>query len=111
MQSYIVAAGFLVGLGRRPVVQHPRLCQPNIGMNYLLACVRRGVSRRGAGRAGPVQRLGCGDCCLCLAAGISGLQQLGAAFYVEQFFNGGALLAAVALAKWMASRSLAAMKK
>ena len=46
-----------------------------------------------------------------LAAGISGLQQLGAAFYVEQFFNGGALLAAVALAKWMASRSLAAMKK
>jgi ribose transport system permease protein len=46
-----------------------------------------------------------------LAAGISGLQQLGAAFYVEQFFNGGALLLAVALAKWIAGRSLAAMKK
>ena len=33
-----------------------------------------------------------------LAAGITGLQQLGAAFYVQQLFNGGALLIALTLA-------------
>jgi ribose transport system permease protein len=35
-----------------------------------------------------------------LAAGIAGLQQFGAPFYIEQFFNGAALLLALAMAKW-----------
>lgn len=39
-----------------------------------------------------------------LAAGIAGLQQLGAAFYVDQFFNGGALLLAIAASRYMAVR-------
>lgn len=39
-----------------------------------------------------------------LATGIVGLQQLGAPFYIEQFFNGGALLIAVAVAQFSAER-------
>jgi ribose transport system permease protein len=39
-----------------------------------------------------------------LATGITGLQQLGAAFYIEQFFNGCALLIAVAIAQFSAQR-------
>ena len=84
---------------------------PNIGINYLLpafAAVFLGAAPAGPGR---FNAWGAVVAVYALAAGISGLQQLGAAFYVEQFFNGGALLLAVALAKWMAGRSLAAMKK
>ena len=40
-----------------------------------------------------------------LAAGITGLQMLGAQFYVEQLFNGGALLIALALSAFAAARS------
>jgi ribose transport system permease protein len=40
-----------------------------------------------------------------LAAGIAGLQQFGAPFFIEQFFNGAALLLAIALAKWAGRHS------
>lgn len=39
-----------------------------------------------------------------LATGITGLQQLGAPFYIEQFFNGAALLLAVGVAQLTAAK-------
>ncbi|NRP90707.1 D-allose transport system permease protein AlsC [Ensifer adhaerens] len=78
---------------------------PNIGLNYLLpafAAVFLGAATAGPGR---FNAWGTVVAVYVLAAGISGLQQLGAAFYVEQFFNGGALLLAVALARWIAIRA------
>lgn len=84
---------------------------PNIGLNYLLpafAAVFLGAAPAGPGR---FNAWGTVIAVYVLAAGISGLQQLGAAFYVEQFFNGGALLLAVALARWMAVRSAAATRR
>ncbi|MDQ0472073.1 ABC transporter permease [Labrys wisconsinensis] len=75
---------------------------PNIGVNFLLpafAAVFLGAAPLGPGR---FNSWGTILAVYTLAAGIAGLQQLGAAFYVEQFFNGGALLAAIVLARWMA---------
>ena len=109
IQSFVVA-GALSALAGVLSCSILGSANPNIGINYLLpafAAVFLGAAPAGAGR---FNAWGAVVAVYALAAGISGLQQLGAAFYVEQFFNGGALLAAVALAKWMASRSLAAMK-
>lgn len=78
---------------------------PNIGLNYLLpafAAVFLGAAPAGPGR---FNAWGTVIAVYALAAGIAGLQQMGAAFYVEQFFNGGALLLAVALAQWMSVRA------
>ena len=75
---------------------------PNIGVNFLLpafAAVFLGAAPLGPGR---FNSWGTILAVYTLAAGIAGLQQLGAAFYVEQFFNGGALLVAIVLARWMA---------
>jgi ribose transport system permease protein len=77
---------------------------PNIGVNFLLpafAAVFLGAAPAGPGR---FNAWGTVVAVYALAAGIAGLQQLGAAFYVEQFFNGGALLIAIAVARWMAVR-------
>lgn len=109
IQSFVVA-GALSALAGVLSCSILGSANPNIGINYLLpafAAVFLGAAPAGAGR---FNAWGAVVAVYALAAGISGLQQLGAAFYVEQFFNGGALLAAVALAKWMASCSLAAMK-
>lgn len=77
---------------------------PNIGVNFLLpafAAVFLGAAPVGPGRFNP---WGTVVAVYALAAGIAGLQQLGAAFYVEQLFNGGALLVAIAAARFMAVR-------
>jgi ribose transport system permease protein len=110
IQAFVVAGGLssIAGVLSCSILGS---ANPNIGINYLLpafAAVFLGAAPAGPGR---FNAWGAVIAVYALAAGISGLQQLGAAFYVEQFFNGAALLLAVALAKWMASRSLAAMKK
>ncbi|MBN9552798.1 MAG: ABC transporter permease, partial [Alphaproteobacteria bacterium] len=65
---------------------------PNIGVNFLLpafAAVFLGAAPLGPGR---FNSWGTIFAVYTLAAVIAGLQQLGAAFYVEQLFNDGALL-------------------
>lgn len=109
VQSYM-AAGFLAALTGVLSSSILGSSNPNIGMNYLLpalAAVFLGAAPAGPGR---FNAWGTVIAVYALAAGIAGLQQLGAAYYVEQFFNGGALLAAIALAKWMAGRALATQR-
>ena len=43
---------------------------------------------------------------LILAVGISGIQQMGGAFYVEPLFNGATLVIAVGMAGWAARRRM-----
>lgn len=77
---------------------------PNIGVNFLLpafAAVFLGAAPAGPGR---FNAWGTIFAVYALAAGIAGLQQLGAAFYIEQLFNGGALLAAIGLARYASAR-------
>ena len=109
VHSYM-AAGFLAALAGVLSSSILGSSNPNVGMNYLLpafAAVFLGAAPAGPGR---FNAWGTVIAVYSLAAGIAGLQQLGAAFYVEQFFNGGALLAAIALAKWMAGRALASQR-
>jgi ribose transport system permease protein len=84
---------------------------PNIGVNFLLpafAAVFLGAAPVGPGR---FNAWGTVVAVYALAAGIAGLQQMGAAFYVEQFFSGGALLIAIAAARWMALRRVRSLAK
>jgi ribose transport system permease protein len=84
---------------------------PNVGVNFLLpafAAVFLGAAPAGPGR---FNAWGTVLAVYALAAGIAGLQQLGAAFYVEQFFNGGALLIAIAAARWIALRRVRALAR
>ncbi|PSH65243.1 ABC transporter permease [Phyllobacterium sophorae] len=77
---------------------------PNIGVNFLLpafAAVFLGAAPAGPGR---FNAWGTVLAVYALAAGIAGLQQLGSAFYIEQFFNGGALLVAIGLARYAGVR-------
>jgi ribose transport system permease protein len=104
IQMYIIA-GALAALAGVLSTSILGSANPNIGLNYLLpafAAVFLGAATAGPGR---FNAWGTVVAVYVLAAGISGLQQLGAAFYVEQFFNGGALLLAVGLARWMAVRA------
>ena len=47
---------------------------------------------------------------LILAVGISGIEQLGGAFYVEPLFNGATLIVAVGMAGWASRRRLRASR-
>ena len=105
-----MASGFLAALAGVLSTSILGSANPNIGLNYLLpafAAVFLGAAPAGPGK---FNAWGTVIAVYALAAGISGLQQLGAAFYVEQFFNGCALLLAVALARWMSLRAAATVK-
>jgi ribose transport system permease protein len=78
---------------------------PNVGVSYMLpafAAVFLGATSITPGR---FNAWGTVIAVYTLAAGITGLQQFGAPFFIEQFFNGAALLLAIALAKWAGRHS------
>jgi ribose transport system permease protein len=77
---------------------------PNVGGNFLLPAFAAAFLGATSVRPGRFNALGTVLAVYTLAAGIAGLQQLGASFYIEQLFNGLALLAAVSLSKWSAWR-------
>ncbi len=77
---------------------------PNVGGNFLLPAFAAAFLGATCIRPGRFNAPGTVIAVYTLAAGIAGLQQLGASFYVEQLFNGVALLAAVAVSKWAAWR-------
>jgi ribose transport system permease protein len=77
---------------------------PNVGINYMLpayAAVFLGATSIQPGRFNPWGTI---IAVYALAAGIAGLQQFGAPFYIEQFFFGAALLGAIILSKWAGLR-------
>lgn len=77
---------------------------PNVGPDFLLPAFAGAFLGATSIRPGRYNAAGTFVAVYLLAAGITGLQQMGAASYIEQFFNGGALLIAVALSAWAASR-------
>jgi ribose transport system permease protein len=77
---------------------------PNVGVNYLLPAFAAAFLGATSIRPGRFNAWGTIVAVFTLAAGINGLQQLGAPFYIEQFFNGGALVLAISLAKWAEGR-------
>jgi ribose transport system permease protein len=78
---------------------------PTVGLGELLPAFAAAFLGATAIRAGRFNPLGTIIAVYTLAAGITGLQMLGAAFYVQQLFNGAALLVALSLSAYVAHRS------
>jgi ribose transport system permease protein len=92
-----VFAGFLCGLAGCLSVTILGASAPSVGLGELLPAFAAAFLGATAIRPGRFNSIGLVVAIYLLAAGITGLQMLGAAFYVEQLFNGGALLIAITL--------------
>jgi ribose transport system permease protein len=99
VQSFVLAGGLcaIAGLLSTSILGS---ANPNIGANYMLPAFAAVFLGATSIRPGRFNAWGTVIAVYALAAGIDGLQQFGAPFYIEQFFNGGALLLAISLAKF-----------
>jgi ribose transport system permease protein len=104
VQSF-VSASLLAGIAGVLSVMLLGASAPTVGLGELLPAFAGAFLGATAFRPGRFNSLGTFVAVYMLAAGISGLQQLGAHFYVQQLFNGGALLLAVSIAALAARRS------
>ncbi len=77
---------------------------PSVGPEYLLPAFAATLLGATSIRPGRVNVIGTLISVLVLAFSFSGVQQLGAAFYVQYFFNGGILIVAVGLSVYAARR-------
>jgi ribose transport system permease protein len=102
-----VLAGLLSGLAGVLSVMILGASSPTVGLGELLPALAAAFLGATAIRPGHFNALGTILAVYLLAAGITGLQMLGADFYVQQLFNGGALLVAIALST-LAARSAGA---
>lgn len=81
---------------------------PSVGPEYLLPAFASTLLGATSIHPGRVNVVGTVLAVLILAFSFSGVQQLGAAFYVQYFFNGGILIVAVGLSVYAAARRRAA---
>ena len=84
---------------------------PSVGPEYLLPAFAAALLGATSIRPGRVNVGGTLLAVLILAFAFSGVQQLGAAFYVEYLFNGAILIVAVALSVYAAKRRREAAAK
>jgi ribose transport system permease protein len=103
-----VGAGLLAGLSGVLSVTILGASAPTVGLGELLPAFAAAFLGATAIRPGRFNALGTLLAVYLLAAGITGLQMLGAEFYVQQLFNGGALLVALTLSSLAGNRARAA---
>jgi ribose transport system permease protein len=103
VQSF-AGAGLLAGLSGVTSVMLLGASAPTVGLGELLPAFAGAFLGATAFRPGRFNSIGTIVAVYMLAAGIAGLQQLGADFYVQQLFNGGALLLAISIAAVAARR-------
>ncbi|HJS94108.1 MAG TPA: ABC transporter permease [Solirubrobacteraceae bacterium] len=99
-----VGAGCLSGVAGVLSVMILGAAHPDVGTGFLLPAFAGAFLGATSIRPGRFNVWGTVIAIYFLAAGITGLQQQGAAFYVQQYFDGGALLFAVALSQAAATR-------
>ena len=99
-----VASGVIAGFAGCVLAAKLRIGQANVGLDYLLPALVGAFLGSTTIRPGRVNVWGtiCGV--LILAVGISGIQQLGGAFFVEPLFNGTMLVISIALAAFAQRR-------
>ncbi len=85
-----------------------RIGQANVGLDYLLPALVGAFLGSTTIKPGRVNVWGTMFGVLILAVGISGIQQLGGAFFVEPLFNGTTLVVSIALAAFAQRRRAAA---
>ncbi|MFF5257887.1 ABC transporter permease [Actinomadura viridis] len=99
-----VIAGVIAGFAGVLQVTILGAASPEVGAQFLLPAFAGVFLGAAVLRPGRFNAWGTVIAVYFLATGITGLQQLGAPFYIEQFFNGCALLLAVAIAQFSAQR-------
>jgi ribose transport system permease protein len=99
-----VFAGLLSGLAGVLSVMILGASSPTVGLGELLPALAAAFLGATAIKPGRFNSIGTILAVYLLAAGITGLQMLGVEFYVQQLFNGGALLIAITLSA-LAARS------
>ena len=114
MRAYVigvfVASGVIAGFAGCVLAAKLRIGQANVGLDYPAAGAGRRLPRIDDDQARPGERLGHVFGVLILAVGISGIQQLGGAFFVEPLFNGTTLVVAIALAAFAQRRRAVAKR-
>ena len=93
-----VASGFLTACTGVILASKLRIGQAGVGLEYLLPALVGVFLGSTTIKPGRVNAWGTVVAVLVLAVGTSGIQQFGGEFYVEPLFNGGTLIAAIALA-------------
>lgn len=93
-----VASGFLGALAGIVLAAKLRIGQASVGLEFLLPALVGAFLGSTTIKPGRVNVWGTIIGVAILAVGISGIQQLGAVFYVEPLFNGVTLLLAIGLA-------------
>ena len=99
-----VASGLLSGLAGIMLGSILETGTPSTGPEYLLPAFAATLLGATSIHPGRVNVVGTLLAVLILAFSFSGVQQLGAAFYVQYFFNGGILIVAVGLSVYAAAR-------
>jgi ribose transport system permease protein len=102
-QSFVLS-GVLCSAAGVLSVMNLGSANPAVGPDFLLPAFAGAFLGATSIRPGRFNAIGTFVAVYLLAAGITGLQQEGAAFYVESFFNAGALLIAVALSAYAIKR-------
>jgi ribose transport system permease protein len=105
-----VASGLVAGFTGCILASKLQIGQANVGLDYLLPALVGAFLGSTTIKPGRVNVWGtlCGV--LILAVGISGIQQLGGAFFVEPMFNGTTLVIAIALAGFAQRRRSVAIQ-
>jgi ribose transport system permease protein len=99
-----IAAGFLGALAGVILAAKLRVGQASVGLEYLLPALVGAFLGSTTIKPGRVNVWGTIVGVIVLAVGISGIQQMGGAFYVEPLFNGVTLLLAIGLASYAQRR-------
>ena len=99
-----VASGAIAGFAGCVLGAKLRIGQANVGLDYLLPALVGAFLGSTTIKPGRVNVWGTMFGVLILAVGISGIQQLGGAFFVEPLFNGTTLVISIALAAFAQRR-------
>lgn len=103
-----VASGLITAIAGVVLGAKLQIGQSNIGPEYLLPAFVGALLGSTSVRPGRVNVWGTIVAVLILAVGISGIQQMGASFFIEPLFNGLTLIVAVGLAGYAVRRRLRA---
>lgn len=106
-----VVAGLLMAFAGIVLASRIQVGQSNVGPDYLLPAIVGALLGATTIRPGRVNVWGTIIAVLLLAVGVAGIEQIGAAFFVNPLFNGLTLIIAVGLAGYAARRRLRARVK
>jgi ribose transport system permease protein len=105
-----MASGFITAFAALLVAARIQVGQSGVGQEFMLPAFVGALLGSTTVKPGRVNVWGTVVAVLILAVGISGIEQLGGAFYVEPLFNGITLVIAVGMAGWAARRRLQASR-